>query len=80
MSQNLESILAAAQQLPPEELRQLIDHLLSDVSSELQADDQLRQESWKRSSKSVEAMLFRGQRLSASTNYDTSIGMLSSPS
>ena len=44
MSQNLESILAAAQQLPPEELRQLIDHLLSDVSSELQADDQLRQE------------------------------------
>ena len=43
MSQNLESILAAAQQLPPEELRQLIDHLLSDVSSELQADD-LRQE------------------------------------
>ncbi len=44
MSQNLESILAAAQQLPPEELRLLIDHLLSDVSSELQADDQLRQE------------------------------------
>ena len=44
MSQNLESILAAAQQLPPEELRQLIDHLLSDVSSELQADDQLHQE------------------------------------
>jgi cell division septum initiation protein DivIVA len=44
MSQNLESILAAAQQLPPEELRQLIDLLLSDVSSELQADDQLRKE------------------------------------
>jgi len=44
MSQNLESILAAAHQLPSEELRQLIDHLLSDVSSELQADDQLRQE------------------------------------
>jgi len=44
MSQILESILAAAQLLPPEELRQLIDHLLSDVSSELQADDQLRQE------------------------------------
>jgi len=44
MSQNLKSILAAAQQLPPEELRQLIDHLLSGVSSELQADDQLRQE------------------------------------
>ena len=44
MSENLESILAAAQQLPPEELRQLIDHLLSGVSSELQADDQLRQE------------------------------------
>jgi len=44
MSQNLESILAAAQQLPPKELRQLIDHLRSDVSSELQADDRLRQE------------------------------------
>jgi len=56
----MESILAAAQQLPPEELRQLIDHLLSDVSSELQADDQLRQE-----------ILEAEQQ---STNYDTSIG------
>jgi len=41
MSQNLESILAAAQQLPPEELQQLIE---SDVSTELQADDELRRE------------------------------------
>jgi len=44
MSQNLESILAAAQQLPPEELQQLIEQLLSDVSTELQADDELRRE------------------------------------
>ena len=44
MSQNLESILAAAQQLPPEELQQLIELLLSDVSTELQADDELRRE------------------------------------
>ena len=44
MNQSLESVLKAAHRLPPEELRQLIDHLLSDVSSELQADDQLRQE------------------------------------
>ena len=44
MSQNLESILAAAQQLPPEELQQLIELLLSDVSTELQADEELRRE------------------------------------
>ena len=44
MSQNLESIFAAAQQLPPEELQQLIELLLSDVSTELQADDELRRE------------------------------------
>jgi len=44
MSQNLESILAAAHQLPPEELQQLIEQLLSDVSTELQADDELRRE------------------------------------
>ena len=44
MSQNLESILEAAHQLPPDELRQLIEHLLADVSTELQSDDRLRQE------------------------------------
>jgi len=44
MRQNLESILAAAQQLPPEELQQLIELLLSDVSTELQADEELRRE------------------------------------
>jgi hypothetical protein len=44
MSQNLENILEAAHQLPPDELRQLIEHLLGDVSTELQADDELRQE------------------------------------
>ena len=44
MNQSLESVLKAAHRLPPEELRQLIDHLRSDVSSELQADDRLRQE------------------------------------
>ena len=44
MSQNLESILAAAQQLPPEEFQQLIEQLLSDVSTELRADDELRRE------------------------------------
>ena len=44
MSQNLESILSAAQQLPPEELQQLIELPLSDVSTELQADNELRRE------------------------------------
>jgi len=44
VSQNLESILAAAQYVPPEELQQLIELLLSDVSTELQADNELRRE------------------------------------
>ena len=44
MSQNLESILEAAHQLLPDELQQLIEHLLADVSTELQSDDRLRQE------------------------------------
>ena len=44
MSQNLESILAAAHELPPEELQRLIERLLSDVSIELHADDELRRE------------------------------------
>ena len=44
MSQNLESILEASHQLRPEELQQLIEQLLSDVSTELQADDELRRE------------------------------------
>ncbi len=44
MSQNLQSILEAAHQLPADELRQLIEHLLADVSTELQSDDRLRQE------------------------------------
>ena len=44
MSQNLDIILKAAHQLPPDELRQLIEHLLADVSIELQSDDRFRQE------------------------------------
>ena len=46
MSQNLQSILEAARGLSPDELRQLIEHLLAEVGSdmELQPDDHLRQE------------------------------------
>jgi len=44
MSQNLESILEAAHELSADELRQLIERLLSDVSTELQSDGRLRQE------------------------------------
>jgi len=44
VSQNLESILAAAHHVPQEELQQLIEPLLSDVSTELQADNELRRE------------------------------------
>lgn len=46
MSQNLQSILDAARALPPDELRQLVEHLLAEVSGnmELQPDDDLRRE------------------------------------
>jgi hypothetical protein len=46
MSQNLQSILEAARRLPPDELRQLVEKLVAEVSgdTELRFDDQLRQE------------------------------------
>jgi hypothetical protein len=46
MSQNLQSILDAARSLPPDELRQLVEHLLAEVGTnmELQPDDNLGRE------------------------------------
>jgi len=46
MSQNLQSILEAARRLPPDELRQLIEQLVAEVSgdTEFRFDDPLRQE------------------------------------
>lgn len=46
MSQNLENILAAARRLPPDELRQLVEQLVVEVSgeSEFRLDEQVRQE------------------------------------
>lgn len=44
MSQSLRSILETVRQLPPDELQQLLDHLLTEISSELKSDDQLRKE------------------------------------
>lgn len=46
MSQNLENILAAARRLPPDELRQLVEQLVVEVSgdTEFRFDEQLRQE------------------------------------
>lgn len=46
MSQNVESILAAARRLAPHELRELLEHLTADLNtrSELEADAELRQE------------------------------------
>lgn len=45
MSQNLQSILDAARSLPPDELRQLVEHLLAVTGNmELQPDDHLRRE------------------------------------
>jgi len=45
MSQDLQSILDAARSLPPDELRQLVEHLLAVTGNmELQPDDHLRRE------------------------------------
>ncbi len=46
MSQDLQSILDAARSLPPDELRQLVEHLLAEVGAdmELQHDDHLGRE------------------------------------
>jgi hypothetical protein len=45
MSQNVESILAAARLLPPHELRELLEHLTAELNSrgELHADTELHQ-------------------------------------
>lgn len=46
MNQNLENILVAARRLPPDNLRQLVEQLVAEVSgdTEFRFDDQLRQE------------------------------------